>query len=313
MTGLWWQAPELANHIQPALDHINEGRGWNKGYELHACDSYFRALDYLAKTLTQTSNKSVAPVHPPTQSQALAALLEEGIESLQQTVLLGKPSVEAFATLEPSVLDHSVAGMSQLLDDISDEVRVRAGEAHDEFKGYWTAWNSKGSRVVKTVGKLSRAVLVVRNNLAHGEKTRVGPDMERAKRNRLVAATVLPVLEDLVDIILDHPSHKLCAYGTLRPGQPNHHVIGVADESWAPVTLLNGEVEDEDGLPVLVPLQGMSAPAELLATPELPALWQRLDEFEEPRYQRVLGLYQRENRIGVANVYQKRERGEYLL
>ena len=74
------------------------------------------------------------------------------------------------------------------------------------------------SRVLES---LSRAVLIVRNNHAHGEKTLVGPDHERADRNHKVASVVLGVLEDLVDFILGRPSQKLAVYGTLRPGQPN--------------------------------------------------------------------------------------------
>lgn len=307
MAGLWWQAPELADHMQHALDLINEGRQRQRGQELDACRDYFNALNFLWTTLDRTApaDDPSASADRSTESSGLANLLKK-VEPAQQMLLLAMPSVEALARLEPPILSHRVAGMTQLLNDIPDEVKQTASMEHQEFKQTWDCWHSTGSKQTKTLAKLARAVLVVRNNLSHGEKTRVGPDMERRKRNHSVALTVLHVLEDLLDFILDRPSQKLCAYGTLRPGQPNYAVLDVADANWTPITILNGEIADENGLPALTASQHKTCSADLLSSPAVPSLWRRVDEFEGSTYERVLCLYRCCDFIGVGNVYQMR-------
>jgi len=305
MQGLWWQTPALVNELQHSLDLVNDGRLAGKGRELHACRDYFGALDYLSATLARVENAGLT-TDPIQRSAAtrIADLLKRQ-EPAQQERFLGMPSVQALATFEPPILNHRVAGMTQFLTDITDPVRREASREHREFKTEWTSWRNSGSGRAKTVSKLCRAVMVVRNSLAHGEKTRAGPDMERVRRNRGVALVVRGVLEDFLDCILDWPSRRLCAYGTLQPGQPNHGVIAVNDGQWSSVTLLNGEVQDDGGLPFFTPAAGKTGKAELFTSEELPDLWRSLDEFEGSAYQRVLGLYQLGGLIGVGNVYSR--------
>ena len=65
-------------------------------------------------------------------------------------------------------------------------------------------------------------------------------------------------------------SHTLAVYGTLAPGQPNHHIVAPLRGEWT-----DGLIEG-DLLPV-----GLRAP--LLAT-----AWPDLDRFEGPGYRRIL-------------------------
>ena len=125
----------------------------------------------------------------------------------------------------------------------------------------------------------SRAVLVVRNNQAHGEKTRCGPNHERVQCNSAVAKIMLPVLEDIIDFVLDRPSRKILAYGTLRPGQPNHGVI-TGDGTWTPVSL-RGVPHEESGLPAFTFADSAAmVDADLYASASLPSQWRYLDRFE---------------------------------
>jgi gamma-glutamylcyclotransferase (GGCT)/AIG2-like uncharacterized protein YtfP/uncharacterized protein YukE len=302
----WWQAEALADDVQVALDQANEARRRQPGWELDKCKDYFGALNRLRTTLftlPSFDESSLPPEKRSKEAKRFTKLLKM-IQPAEQAALLERPSVGAFATFEPSILDHSAEGMTQLLADITPDVRERAGQAHDEFKRGWTRWHDTGARTNEVLGRLSRSLLDVRNNLSHGEKTRGGPDGERAERNRAVSTTVLPVLEDILDFILDRPSQKLVAYGTLRPGQPNHHVLDV-DGTWLPVTL-PGVIDEEAELPAFTHAQYTSAEAELFESPGLPGRWQHLDKFEGSRYERLLGLYRHSGLVGVANVYMKR-------
>jgi gamma-glutamylcyclotransferase (GGCT)/AIG2-like uncharacterized protein YtfP len=114
---------------------------------------------------------------------------------------------------------------------------------------------------------------------------------------------VLPVLDLTIETLLARPSCKLASYGTLRPGQPNEHVVAVPGQ-WADITL-TGWLHDESGFPAFTfDVAGKPVPAALFASDLLPTLWQALDNFEGPGYDRRLGVYERDGTIGVANVYE---------
>jgi gamma-glutamylcyclotransferase (GGCT)/AIG2-like uncharacterized protein YtfP len=301
----WWAVADVADDIQVTLDHVNQARERSslsaKGprWALDACGDLFNALNRLWTTrANHLGDQSLSDASAPRQ---LTKLLKELTES-DRTTLLGMPSIEALAIFEPTIYDHSVVGVTQRIADMTAETREEAEADHRHFKEDWSRWRDQSSGVSRTLESLSRAVLVVRNNLAHGEKTLVGPDHDRADRNHKVASVVLGVLEDLADFILLRPSQKLALYGTLRPGQPNHGILRDIDGSWTTVRL-NG-VLTQTGLPTFsFATKGSAVEAVLLISAELPEHWSRLDEFEGSGYSRQLGLVWLEDSPQVANVY----------
>jgi gamma-glutamylcyclotransferase (GGCT)/AIG2-like uncharacterized protein YtfP len=88
-------------------------------------------------------------------------------------------------------------------------------------------------------------------------------------------------------------SHTLAVYGTLAPGQPNHHVVAPLGGEWTD-GLIEGDLLAEGwaadlGYPGFRPRVGGSAVAvQVLTAPSLAAAWPTLDRFEGPGYQRVL-------------------------
>jgi gamma-glutamylcyclotransferase (GGCT)/AIG2-like uncharacterized protein YtfP len=302
----WWAAADVAEDIQVTLDHVNQARerpslsARRPGWELDACGDLFKALNRLWSTRErllgdQSLSGSPAPKH-------LTALLKELTEK-ERTALLGMPSIEAFASFEPTIYDHSIFGETQRITDSTEETRHQAEADHRHFKENWSRWRDRGSGVSRVLEGPSRAILVVRNNLAHGEKTLVGPDRERAYRNRTVAAVVHGLLEDLLDFILGHPSQKLAVYGTLRPGQLNYGMLSDIDGTWRTIRLVG--VLAETGLPTFYFSNSGSdaVEAELLISAELVQHWTRLDRFEGSGYTRQLGLVWFEDSFQVANVY----------
>lgn len=87
--------------------------------------------------------------------------------------------------------------------------------------------------------------------------------------------------------------NRLFAYGTLRPGQPNQHILGDLDGKWQKA-YVRGVVHTldwgpDEGLPALV-IDAQAAQVEglLFSTDELAHHWQMLDDFEGFQYQRVI-------------------------
>jgi gamma-glutamylcyclotransferase (GGCT)/AIG2-like uncharacterized protein YtfP len=89
-----------------------------------------------------------------------------------------------------------------------------------------------------------------------------------------------------VDEALGHPSHRLAAYGTLRPGEDNHHLVAGLG-SWR-AALVRGTVGDWQGYPILRPDEDGEGTVEVmvLTAAGLPARLGDLDRFEGPAYRR---------------------------
>jgi gamma-glutamylcyclotransferase (GGCT)/AIG2-like uncharacterized protein YtfP len=87
--------------------------------------------------------------------------------------------------------------------------------------------------------------------------------------------------------------HTLAVYGTLAPGQPNHHVLAPLGGEW-----MDGLIEGELiplgwgaalGYPGFRPRAGGEAVAvKVLTAPSLANAWPDLDRFEGPGYRRIL-------------------------
>jgi gamma-glutamylcyclotransferase (GGCT)/AIG2-like uncharacterized protein YtfP len=89
------------------------------------------------------------------------------------------------------------------------------------------------------------------------------------------------------------PIPGLFVYGTLAPGRPNAHVMGGMTGTWEPGvargTLLPDGWGAAVGYPAIVlDAHGPEVPGFLFRSEDLPAHWDRLDEFEGEGYDRVL-------------------------
>ena len=88
-------------------------------------------------------------------------------------------------------------------------------------------------------------------------------------------------------------SHRLAVYGTLAPGQPNHHVVAPLGGEWTD-GLIEGDLLPAGwgaalGYPAFRPRAGGAAVAvQVLPAPSLATAWLTLDRFEGPEYQRIL-------------------------
>ena len=88
-------------------------------------------------------------------------------------------------------------------------------------------------------------------------------------------------------------SHTLAVYGTLAPGQPNHHIVAPLGGEWT-----DGWIEGDLfpvgwgatlGYPAFRPRAGGAAVAvKVLISPMLATAWPDLDRFEGAEYRRIL-------------------------
>jgi gamma-glutamylcyclotransferase (GGCT)/AIG2-like uncharacterized protein YtfP len=102
---------------------------------------------------------------------------------------------------------------------------------------------------------------------------------------------------------LGDPDRRLVAYGTLRPGAPNEHVLADCPGSWTSATV-TGALGAWHGYPILRP-DPAGAPIDVLVleSTELPRSWPRLDRFEGPAYRREWIVYEHADGFAVGSVY----------
>lgn len=129
---------------------------------------------------------------------------------------------------------------------------------------------------------------------------------QRAPGNIALPSTREPgKLEALLEELLEHPAERLAVYGTLAPGEENHHVIAVIrgtwEKGWVPGVL--GRIGPypafrwrPSGTPILV---------QVLSSPRLPSHWASLDRFEGASYRRILApVTISAEKVQVANIYE---------
>ncbi len=118
---------------------------------------------------------------------------------------------------------------------------------------------------------------------------------------------------EIVDRLLDFPSHRLAVYGSLAPGKKNHHMMTGMQGIWRKATL-RGSLLDRgwgagEGFPGFVWDGAETAiAAQVFTSNDLPQHWQRLDKFEGEEYRRVLVPVEIEGgEIEICNVYELAE------
>jgi len=102
-----------------------------------------------------------------------------------------------------------------------------------------------------------------------------------------------PILERLIEALLDHPERRLAAYGSLLPGENNHHHVATLVGRWVEGTV-EGALHDRgwaarQGYPGFVPgSSGGRVAVKVFESLALPDAWDRLDAFEGEAYRRIL-------------------------
>lgn len=91
----------------------------------------------------------------------------------------------------------------------------------------------------------------------------------------------------------DGPGRRLAVYGTLAPGQPNHHQLSGLAGQWIEGTV-RGHLHPEGwgaalGYPgIVLDIDGPTVDVQLFDSTDLQDHWTRLDEFEGSGYRRTV-------------------------
>lgn len=301
----WWHDAKLRGHLDGMLAHCNDALDSSEwAPETHICDSYFRALNKYWNAF----NYYVAELKRGDISSFTATL--KAMHSESKTSIIDDAAVRDLITLTPPVMNHDALKKGGYIpgQEITDSLRRDATEEHRKSQSAFNDLlaNRSEEAVDRMLKRLAELLYVIRSNIAHGEKTPYGPDIQKAERDRLVSAMALPVQKLILDVLLDRPSHRLATYGTLQPGGTNSQLLEACEGKWESCKL-NGELAEINGLPIFrYSPSGPAVNAKLLTSARLGQYWKALDRFEGKEYVRHLIPVRVNDAYVVANVYEQR-------
>lgn len=301
----WFSSIQQPGHLTEALFHFNEAldreeQGLPRTEVSHLL---FNALNKI-----QTEWVSLVADHTMGEVKAFQTMMLKCLHEDSRHVLLASSELRTLAEFEPPILNHDVLRRHDYRPgvEIRQDLATDASEVHRKLK---TAYNGLvvqrekeiEDRVLKRAAEL---LYVVRSNIAHGEKTPYGPDLKKRERDEQVSTIVVPIQMMLFDMLLDYPSRKLFAYGTLAPGKPNHTVLSGLEGSWQDC-LAKGRITERRGLPLFYwePLGADCVEGRLFVSPDLPRHWARLDHFEGKGYKRRIVFVKTNDGSQAANAY----------
>ncbi|UVT15758.1 MAG: gamma-glutamylcyclotransferase [Nitrospira sp.] len=293
-------------HITEAVIHVNEARN-----AIESSRSFVEISRGLFDALNKIQTEWLLD-HPRQPGEKIGEvktfqLMTHGLPPEARTSFLRSSQLGSLVDFEPRVMNHDTLrnGGYRPASEIPVALAKAASKEHQKLvTAYRQLESSRDSETEDRVLKRAAEMLyVVRSNIAHGEKPPYDPNHEKRKRDESVCAIIIPLQLMLIDLLLDRPSTKLVAYGTLAPGKSNHRFIENISGAWRNCTL-RGSMDVIDGLPILSwDPAGPNIDAQVLLSEQLPEHWPRIDDFEGSAYKRRLITISTSGAIDVAFIY----------
>ena len=314
----WWSKPEL-QFLNDVIAFWNSAR--RQDDSISRCDDLCKAMNKVWTAHYQHRRKNVelneieienAIRNIRADNQSLQELLLHGLSDEGLTIFCSMPSIRELAEFTPQIMNQDTL-LKHEYDpcEISDFIRGKATEEHRQLAKAFTAClssafdNEHATRLLK---KIAKVLYIVRNNIAHSEKTPGGPDIKKAERDHQVTKVASAVLEDFLELHFESPSQNLAVYGTLVPGMPNSSKLESLAGTWIDGTV-EGCLEKEMGLSRFAwIINGNHFPVKIVRSERLQSLLPELDRFEGPLYERILVPAIVDGKLTVCNIYQGKEK-----
>lgn len=302
-----YSVTDSLTHFNMAMDSIP-----NRRKKIEVCDLLFKGLNNLQTEWFLRNRIPFQVDHTNDERIGEVRVFEEfmlsSINDNEKNDLLKSKEFQNFVDFYPPILNHDVLrryDYDRGREIPSDIVKIASEKHHklqNALKRMSEENSSKNQMIV--IKKMADLLYVVRSNIAHGEKTPFGPDLKKRQRDESVTGITIPLQRLLYDILLGKPSEKLLAYGSLAPGQPNHHIMSDLGGTWIDCKI-KGSIMKNEGLQYFKwDIHGEEIDVKLFTARKLKDKWKLLDRFEGPSYRRHLIIGRLSNgNLTIANVY----------
>lgn len=302
----WWDARAVAfDDLVVGLQYFNEANRLARDFQKYA--EMADALSAFAKghlfARHGTLDGFTDDIGRPQEARIVRQYAHDAFGTNLILTFLQAPSATLLAELRPLIydeesVDREIRRRNVRKDDLPQEIFEAARSSH---RGFVTAreraLHTRTGRALRAAsGALGRLLYLVRCNIEHPGKTRFGPDLAKAERDRNVVRTALPVLCEFLQFALDSPNKRLGAYGSLRACGEHHALIADLGEAVTRGSI-RARTTMRDGYPVMTwDNSGDAVSIEVYESALLTdARWADLDVWEGLNYQRTLAPIQLEN------------------
>jgi len=279
----WWQTEDMVGHLCGVLRHIKHARTSSIPDRIGICRDLFDALD---NTWTAFNDFQKKPSRDNKASFKKLLVDVRGIPMDRREGFLDSEQLQSLVEFQRHVINHRTLRENnhrpgqEIEDDLMEKVTKEHRNLVDVYKTYTEAPSCVTQELL--LEGASVLLLTVRNNIAHGEKNPYG------LRDAEVCGVVKPILDLLIELIFDKPSHKFVVYGTLAPGSPNESKLAGMEGSWQECKV-RGQKVDHEGLPYFTwDPDADEIGVNMLQSEALPDEWSYLDKWEGNSYNRIL-------------------------
>jgi gamma-glutamylcyclotransferase (GGCT)/AIG2-like uncharacterized protein YtfP len=299
----WWKGENSRPYLIDAVNHINQARGRDERDHVERCGALFGAFNKLWMAHGRVHEEFELSDH-----SAFKHLVLAGMDEGAKEVLCRSMEVEKLVKFNERILNQRMLNTSRAYrpgHPLRPQLKKKASEAHAQLAKKWATYTGRSDTASRDslIGRLAELLYIVRSNIAHGEKTLKGPDPAKAIRDQQVCAAVLPLLELVVECVLEYPARRLAVYGSLAPGRPNHSMLAPLGGEWRR-GIIEGQIEVVDGFEYFKWVtKSNKVVVHILDTDQLRDQWATLDSFEGPLYRRVLCPVEIDEDIAIVNVY----------
>ncbi len=306
----WWQDTSVREDLQWTLLHANEARDIadRPNQQISSAARFADAVDSLIAAylrLVQQPNRRLS------QTGAFAKLLTEALPPERQKWLLDDSAVLTLRHVTPLIRDEVLLSRRDYERDqpLPLDLRAEAEGSHGRFATAFDRHHQDGGSQaqIDALVTLARVLWMIRSNIDHGRKA-LGPRSERDRRRDLIVARATSrSLEAVLEAVLDFPSTRLAAYGTLAPGGRDHDLVADMGGNWSH-GFVRGRMDKVGGLFGLRwKWDADLVPVHLLDSSTLPWFWEELDHYEGAGYRRSWVPVERRDGVAVvACLYERR-------
>jgi gamma-glutamylcyclotransferase (GGCT)/AIG2-like uncharacterized protein YtfP len=302
----WTRFIREPGHINEAISHYNHAldRLAGRASKVEVSSYLFHALNKIqTEFMLHEDDQTMGEV------KAFQTMILKGFRAGDRAEFLYSEELKRLVLFKTQIMNHDTLRRHGYRPDIeiNQNLIKYSTQEHQKFVIAYKDLDLQSqrdkeieNRVLKRAAEL---LYVVRSNIAHGEKTPYGPDLKKSKRDEQVCAVVMPLQFLLFDLLLDSPERKLIVYGTLAPGEPNHHIISDLEGEWD-TCIAEGDLIDFNGLMLFRwKPSGKRLEMKLFISPDLPKQWAKIDKFEGFYYKRRLIAAETDRGVSVANIY----------
>jgi hypothetical protein len=246
----WLNSLQHPGHITEAVIHFNEAKD-----RMDQRSSKTEVSRCLFDALNKIQTEWVLRIAHDTMGEvkAFQTMILEGLEEGARDRLFNSNEFKNLVEFEPQIMNHHTLRRHRYRPgvELGADLIKKASEEHRQLRTTYEALLVQTTKEVedRVLKRVAELLYVVRSNIAHGEKTPYGPDIDKKERDEQVSTVVIPVQRILFDMLLDYPNQKLFTYGTLAPGKPNHRILSGLKGTWEKCTTW-GQLLEVSGLPM---------------------------------------------------------------